>query len=193
MVALSRPFTVIADSSVDPDSPLTTTLMVSLQENDIHLEEWLGLSASVKIADHAHAGFDVDGTAVISTVALVFDQITNQSAGPTGASFIDVATITVASADLPSNRDAMIIASGGIEAASSGAFPVLGNVRLLVAGVAKQTIPVRLSEANDREIFALSEIVNLATGSDRIIKVQANSTTNNFDLDAVNLFSVLIT
>lgn len=55
MVAPSKAFTVIPDADVDPDSPVTTTLMVALQSNDIHLEEWLG-DSFVAAKDHDHDG-----------------------------------------------------------------------------------------------------------------------------------------
>lgn len=196
MVALSRPFTAIADSAVDPDSPVTTTLMVALQENDIHLEEWLGASATseaAKAQDHAHAGFAVDGTAIVTTVALVFDQATGGSGSAASSTFVDVATITVASADLPSNRDAMIVSSGDIDVGGGG-LPAIGNLRLLVDGVAKQTIAFRFNTANDRIPFALSQIESLTTGSDRIIKTQINVTSGGgVTASNTNLFSVLIT
>lgn len=60
MAAPSEPFTIIADASVDPDSPLTTGLMLALKRNDIHLEEWLGLSF-VAAQDHDHDGVNSKG------------------------------------------------------------------------------------------------------------------------------------
>lgn len=185
MVAPSKNFTVIPDSDIDPDSPITTGLMTELRDNDIHLEEWLGLSFTAA-QDHDHDGVNS------AAVALVFDQITNQGATATGAQ-TDIATITVASADLPANRDAMIIASGHISHAGGGAFPGTGTVRLLVDAVAKQTIPTKFLNATEEQQFALSEIVTLSTGSDRIIKVQGVTTAGNNHVYAdVNLFSVLI-
>ena len=53
MAAPSKVFTVIADSRIDPDSPLDTTLFTDLRNNDIHLEEWLGHSY-VAAQDHNH-------------------------------------------------------------------------------------------------------------------------------------------
>lgn len=53
--APSKVFTVIPDGDVDPDSPVTTNLMSELRDNDIHLEEWLGLSFTAA-QDHDHDG-----------------------------------------------------------------------------------------------------------------------------------------
>lgn len=55
MVAPSKSFTVIADSAIDPDSPLTSGLFTNLRDNDIHLEEWLG-DGFTAAKDHDHDG-----------------------------------------------------------------------------------------------------------------------------------------
>lgn len=55
MAPPSKTFTIIPDSAIDPDSPLTTTLMTNLRDNDIHLEEWLGKNFVAAI-DHDHDG-----------------------------------------------------------------------------------------------------------------------------------------
>lgn len=43
MAPPSKNFTIIADGAIDADSPITADLMEDLRDNDIHLEEWLGL------------------------------------------------------------------------------------------------------------------------------------------------------
>jgi len=53
MAAPSKSFTVIPDSSVDPDSALSTTLAVSWRDNDLFLEEWLGKNFTAAV-DHDH-------------------------------------------------------------------------------------------------------------------------------------------
>lgn len=189
MVALSVPFTVIPASDVDPDSPVTTNLMSALSENTIHLEEWMGLSATLKIADHAHAGFGVDGTKVISQVALVFDQTTGNSGSLTGA-FTVMATITVASADLPANRDAMIISTQAITFVT-GAASV--TVKLRVAGVDKQSLTVVGGLGGVAVGAAFSEIVNLVSGADRLIEILGKEDVGTATFSGLNLFSVLIT
>jgi len=55
MAPPSKNFTIIADSAIDPDSPITTDLMTDFRDNDIHLEEWLGHSYTAA-QDHDHDG-----------------------------------------------------------------------------------------------------------------------------------------
>ena len=55
MAAPSKNFTSIADGAVDADSPLDTTLVTNLRDNDIHLEEWLGKNYTAAV-DHDHDG-----------------------------------------------------------------------------------------------------------------------------------------
>ncbi|MFZ5697774.1 MAG: hypothetical protein ACOY9J_03475 [Pseudomonadota bacterium] len=55
MPAPSKTFTTIADGDIDPESPITTGLMTSLRDNDIHLQEWLGKNYTAAV-DHDHDG-----------------------------------------------------------------------------------------------------------------------------------------
>ena len=55
MAPPSKNFTIIADSAIDADSPITEDLMTDFRDNDIHLEEWLGLSYTAA-QDHDHNG-----------------------------------------------------------------------------------------------------------------------------------------
>lgn len=64
----SKNFTIIADSAVDPDSPLDTTLITALRDNTIHIEEWLGLSYAAA-QDHDHDG--VNSKSVVLANAVV--------------------------------------------------------------------------------------------------------------------------
>lgn len=57
MPAPSKSFTTIADTAVDPDSPLDTALMTALRDNDIHLKEVL-YGAFTASAPHTHNGVD---------------------------------------------------------------------------------------------------------------------------------------
>ncbi len=59
MTALSKAWVAIADSAVDPDSPLDTTLITGLRDDLIHLREWLGASYFAGARqDHSHDGVD---------------------------------------------------------------------------------------------------------------------------------------
>jgi hypothetical protein len=55
MPAPSKAWVIIADTAVDPDSPLDTALLTGLRDNLVHLEEWLGLSYTAA-QDHNHDG-----------------------------------------------------------------------------------------------------------------------------------------
>lgn len=183
MAAPSKSFTIITDARIDPDSPLPTGLLTDFRDNDIHMEEWLGLSF-VAAQDHNHDGVN---SALVTNASLVFDQATGGSASISTGGFNGITNVTVAAADLPINRDAMIICTGGVT--SSGDVP---QVRLVVAGVAKQTLDVPISALD--HIFSISEIVNLASGSDRLIDIQgARGSSGTSTFANVNLFSVLIT
>ena len=56
----SKPFTTIADSAIEPDSPLDSTLMTALRDNDIHVDERVGKPSDfgASQANHRHTGQD---------------------------------------------------------------------------------------------------------------------------------------
>ena len=57
MPATTKAWVTIADSAIDPDSPLDTTLMTALRDDLIHLREWLGASYPAgAVQDHDHDG-----------------------------------------------------------------------------------------------------------------------------------------
>lgn len=57
MAAITKSFTSIADVAIDPDSPITTSLMTALRDNAIHLREWLGASYYAgAVQNHDHDG-----------------------------------------------------------------------------------------------------------------------------------------
>lgn len=55
MTIPSKTWSIIADGQVDADSPLDTTLITAIRDNEIHLEEWLG-DSYVAAKDHDHDG-----------------------------------------------------------------------------------------------------------------------------------------
>lgn len=57
MTAPSKVFSVIPDTDIDPDSPVTTGLVTKLRDNDQHLEEWLGKDYTAA-TNHTHDGVD---------------------------------------------------------------------------------------------------------------------------------------
>lgn len=59
MAAITKSWTSVADAAIDPDSPITTSLMTALRDNDIHLREWLGGSFTAgAVQDHDHDGIN---------------------------------------------------------------------------------------------------------------------------------------
>lgn len=57
MTAISKSWVSIADASVDPDSPLDTTLMTALRDDLVHLREWLGAGYTAgAVQNHNHDG-----------------------------------------------------------------------------------------------------------------------------------------
>lgn len=55
MASPSKPFSAIVDADIDPDSPLTTTLMTAYRDRDQHNYEWIGGSYTPAV-DHNHDG-----------------------------------------------------------------------------------------------------------------------------------------
>lgn len=55
MTAPSKSYTSIPDSDIDPESPLTTTLMTAYRDNDVNAHEWIGGSYTPAV-DHDHDG-----------------------------------------------------------------------------------------------------------------------------------------
>jgi len=55
MAAPSKTFSAPTDSQIDPNSPVDTTLMTQLRDNDVHLEEWMGKNYTAAV-DHDHDG-----------------------------------------------------------------------------------------------------------------------------------------
>lgn len=57
MAALSKAWVSVADSAVDPDSPVDTTLMEGIRDDLVHLREWIGASFFAgAVQDHNHDG-----------------------------------------------------------------------------------------------------------------------------------------
>lgn len=93
MTAPAKNFTVIADTSIDADSPLDITLMQSLRDNDQHIEEWVGKDYT------AHVNHDHDG---VNSAQVAGQQITlfNEIGSTTSTSFVDIDSIYIY---IPSN------------------------------------------------------------------------------------------
>lgn len=57
MTAPTKNFTAIVDADIDPDSPITTTLMTALRDRDENLRQWVG-GSYVAAVDHNHDGIN---------------------------------------------------------------------------------------------------------------------------------------
>ncbi|XAI95663.1 hypothetical protein [Microcystis phage Mae-JY22] len=59
MAAITKAFTSVADAAIDPDSPITTSLMTALRDNAIHVREWLGANYYAgAVQNHDHDGIN---------------------------------------------------------------------------------------------------------------------------------------
>ena len=76
MTVPSKNFTIIADSAIDADSPITADLEEDFRDNDIHLEEWLGKDY-VAAQNHDHDG--VNSKSVLGSVFKDADEIVTSS------------------------------------------------------------------------------------------------------------------
>ena len=95
MTAPSKSFTVIPDADIDPDSPITTGLMTSYRDNDVHLEEWLGLSFTAA-QDHDHDGVN---SAVVDAASLQLKLIESIVISGSDVTTVDFATTLDGDAD----------------------------------------------------------------------------------------------
>lgn len=66
MTVPTASFTAIADGDIDPESPLTVTLMTAYRDRDENLRQWMGGSYTAAI-DHNHDG--VNSTLLSGNVA----------------------------------------------------------------------------------------------------------------------------
>ena len=57
MTAPSKNWTDIADTQIDADSPLDTTLLTAIRDDLVHIREWLGKDYAAAI-NHCHDGLD---------------------------------------------------------------------------------------------------------------------------------------
>jgi len=72
MPAISKAWVSIADSAVDPDSPLDASLMTGIRDDLVHLREWLGAAYTAgAVQDHDHDG--VNSKAVAGEIGFVRD------------------------------------------------------------------------------------------------------------------------
>lgn len=154
MPAPTKAWVNIADSAVDPDSPLDTALMTALRDNHIHLRDWLGASYAAGAAqNHNHDGVN---SAAIETGVMVrnggFEDGTNGwTLTPfTGGSFaINTSNEQEGASCL--GVTSTVLANGGGEVLSAGFTPIANALRPLAF-----TLAVKASVAN---ISSKAEVV----------------------------------
>jgi len=73
MAAPSKSFTVVADSSVNADSPWIEDIVEDFRDNDIHLDEWLGKNYTAAV-DHDHDGTNSKSVSLTVPVMIIDDQ-----------------------------------------------------------------------------------------------------------------------
>ncbi len=168
-------FTLIPLADVDPDSPVTTDLMNALRLNDQNLFAQLVGEPVAAPPFTAAAAHDHDG--VNSALVSVFDlsvkeAIDNTTRTRAISGFVDIAgaTITYVAAELTANREVMVILTGtwAIITASLGDM----SIRIVVDGVAGETIELDFDGAEGKVPIAFSKLVTLNSGADRTVKFQ---------------------
>lgn len=99
MPAISKSWVSIADTAVDPDSPIDAALMTGLRDNDIHLREWLGASYYAgAVQNHNHDGINSANVVLadnsIATSKYIDLSITEPKLGPSAVSQSKLKTTT---------------------------------------------------------------------------------------------------
>ena len=122
----AKPFTVIPDTKIDADSPVTEELMTFIRDNIEHLEEWLGKNYTAAV-DHDHDGVNSKLTSVGSSIFWLNAPVTKFSGNPgtvyttisiaadTGANTAKTAIlgISISAANVPANLNALNLRQTG--------------------------------------------------------------------------------
>lgn len=144
-MAISVAFTDIADSAVDPDSPIDTQLMTALRNNAQHLREWLGADF-VAGADRNH-NHDGVNSALIETGTNLLRNGSFESGGGAGWTLSPYTGGTVATN--ASNNVAGLVAmaftssevsNGGGEAQHNGYVSIAGGVSYLLSALVMASV-----------------------------------------------------
>ena len=144
MTAISKAWITIADTAVDPDSPIDTTLMTGLRDDLVYLREWLGASyIAGAVQDHSHDGVNS------ALVPIGPNYLRNGSfeSGTSGWTITQYTGGTVAtSATTPLDGAASlaftstVLANGGGDAVSNEYIPVSGGVGYPLNGVVQASV-----------------------------------------------------
>ncbi|MBI5237706.1 MAG: hypothetical protein HY887_04715 [Deltaproteobacteria bacterium] len=116
MPAPSKNYTLIADTSIDADSPLDVILLTAIRDDLIHIEEWLGDSYTAA-KNHNHDGVN-SASATVADNAITTAKIANSAV--TGA------------------KTSKAVASTGSQTLGVGAFwtPAAGIYQMVATSIA---------------------------------------------------------
>ena len=142
MTAISKAWVSVADSAVDPDSPLDSQLMTGLRDDLIHLREWLGASFEAgAVQDHNHDG---SNSALIPVGPNLLRNGSFENGGTGGWTVTQytggtVATNTSNPLDGATSLafTSTVLANGGGDATSNEFIPVTGGLAYTLNGAVK--------------------------------------------------------
>lgn len=144
MTAISKVWVTVADTAVDPDSPIDTTLLTGFRDDLIHLREWLGASYTAgAVQNHSHDGVNSE------LVPIGPNYLRNGSfeSGTSGWTITQYTGGTIAiSATTPLNGAASlaftstVLANGGGDAVSNEYIPVSGRNGYSLNGVVQASV-----------------------------------------------------
>lgn len=171
MPAPSKSFTTIADTAVDPDSPLDTALMTALRDNDIHLKEVL-YGAFTASAPHTHDGVDS------ALVEIGPNAVRNGSFESDGAGWT-ITTYTGGSSAFNTANDmdgAKALALTSTNATNGGGVAISNEYRTCTGG---QKISVRLAyKASGANISSRARVIWYDDAQAQISTSDVYTTTN---------------
>lgn len=140
MTAISKSWVTVADSAVDPDSPLDAALMTGLRDNLIHLREWIGASyTDGAVQNHSHDGVN-SALVPVGPNLLRNGSFEDVTAGWTVAQYTGGTVAISTSTPLDGAKSlaftSTVLANGGGDATSDEYMPVTGgNVYSLNAAI----------------------------------------------------------
>lgn len=182
MPAPSKSFTVIPDGDIDPDSPITTGLMTKFRDNDVHLEEWLGLSFTAA-QDHNH-----DGT---NSASVTFDQDVGSGQSynvvdPDNSSdlWVDMHGFATRDQDATGGVDTGYAISASITFDLS-AFTMTGVGRIVAIDHTGTTLPTGVVTDHAATAIADNVFVTVVTILSSTLQIRYNQSTDVFDIQSI--------
>jgi len=144
MTAISKSWVAIADSQVDPDSPLDAALMTALRDDLVHLREWLGASYTAgAVQNHDHDGVN-SALVPIGANALRNGSFESDTGGWTTATFTG-GTVAINTANAMDGVNCLaftstVLANGGGTATSNEFIPAAAGMTYSIRGIVKASV-----------------------------------------------------